>query len=53
MLEEADLLKFLVLLQMSKTNKSIDMRFRTEDFLRFLRVLTRTWVRGKPIRFMS
>ena len=45
MLEEADPLKFSVLLQMSKPNKSIDIRFRTEDFLRILRVPTRkaTW----------
>ena len=41
MLEEADPLKFSVLLQMSKPNKSIDIRFRTEDFLRILRVPTR------------
>ena len=50
-LEEADLLKYLELLQISKTNKSVDIRFRTEDAADFF-VSQHVEIRGKPIPFI-
>ena len=50
-IEEADLLQYLELLQISKTNKSLDIRFRTEYAADFF-VLQHIEVRGKPIPFI-
>ena len=50
-LEEADLLQYLQLLQISKPNKSIDIRFRTEDAADFF-VSKHIEIRGKPVPFV-
>ena len=49
---EADLLKYIVLLlQILKTNKTIDIRFRMEDAADFL-LSKHIEIRGKPIPFL-
>ena len=50
-LEEAKLLKYLQVLQISKPNKSIDIYFRTEDAANFF-VQKHIEIRGKPIPFI-
>ena len=50
-LEEANLLKYLQVLQISKPNKSIDIYFRTEDAANFF-VHKHIEIRGKPIPFI-
>ena len=50
-LEEANLLQFLQLLQISKPNKSIDIYFTTEDAAEFIKD-RHIEVRGKPIPFI-
>ena len=50
-LEEANLLKYLQLLQISKPNKSIDILFRTEDAAEFF-IQKHVEIRGKPIPFI-
>ena len=50
-LEEANLLKYLQVLQISKPNKSIDIYFRTEDAANFF-VQKHVEIRGKPIPFI-
>ena len=47
-LEEEDLLQYLDLLQISKTNRSIDIRFRTEDAADFF-VNKHIEIRRKPV----
>ena len=49
--EEADLLQYLELLQVSKTNKSVDIRFRIEEAADFF-VFKHIEVRGKPVPFI-
>ena len=50
-LDEADLLQHLQLLQISKTDKSIDIRFRTEDAADFF-VRKHIEIREKPVPFI-
>ena len=50
-LEEVNLLQYLQLLQISKPNKSIDIRFRTEDAAEFF-IQKHIEIRGKPIPFI-
>ena len=50
-LEEAQLLQYLEILQISKPNKSIDLYFTTEDAAQFF-VNKHIEIRGKPIPFI-
>ena len=52
LLEEAKLLKYLQVLQISKPNKSIGIYFRTEDATNFC-VEKHIEIRGKPIPFIG
>ena len=49
-LEEANLLKYLQVLQISKPNKSVDVYFHTEDATNFF-INKHIEIRGKPIPF--
>ena len=51
MLEEAHLLQYLEILQISKANKSTDVYFNTEDAAQFF-VNKHIEIRGKPIPFI-